>query len=617
LPYRLLLIENDPVDQLAFKRLMETEQPKYDYRIADSVAQTKEILGSEKFDIVIADYMLGDGTAFDILDLLKDTPIIFASGSGNEEIAVKAMKAGAYDYLIKDHERNYLKVLPLTVDNGIMRKIAEEKLAQAAAEWRTTFDSISDFVTIHDTDYRIVRANRALADFLKVEPKDIIGKKCYQLFHGLSEPCATCPHRRTLETRQPCTSDFFEPHLGIHMEVFTSPIFDNKGELTGSAHITRDITERKQTEEEIRNLAKFPGENPNPVLRVSDEGCILYSNKACRPLLEQWQSWEGDLLPGQWRQFVLDVANSGRFRQADVELDERIFSLTFAPVEDCNYVNVYALDITERKQAEEKLKEHDRLKTEFIVNVSHELRTPLTIFKNIISNLQAGVVGKMNDKQHKNLEIADKEIDRLARIISDFMDVAKIEAGEINLDLQLLSVQSLVTDVVELLKPLADEKNTELITSMGEVDLFVNVDRDRMIQVLTNLINNAIKFVPDIGGRIVVQVKDVGDEISIAVEDNGRGINADDISKVFDRFVQVEKHVGPGYHGTGLGLSISRELIELHGGRIWAESESGHGSKFCFTVPKCRQEQPAARQQEGLEQGEPVMRMLTQSLRVS
>lgn len=502
MPYRLLLIENDPVDQLAFKRLMETEQPRYDYRIADSVAQTKEILGSEKFDIVIADYMLGDGTAFDILDLLKDTPIIFATGSGDEEIAVKAMKAGAYDYLIKDHERDYLKVLPLTVDNGIMRKIAEEKLAQADAEWRITFDSISDFVTIHDTDFRIVRANRALVDFLKVEPKDLIGQKCYQLFHGLSEPCATCPHKRTLETRQPCTSDFFEPHFGIHMEVFTSPIFDNKGELTGSVHIGRDITERKR--------------------------------------------------------------------------------------------------------AEEKLKEQDRLKTEFIVNVSHELRTPLTIFKNIISNLKAGVAGSLNSKQHKNLEIADKEIDRLARITSDFMDVAKIEAGEINLDLQWLSVQSLVTDVVELLRPLADEKNTELITSMGEVDLFVNVDRDRMIQVLTNLINNAIKFVPDIGGWIVVQVKDVGDEISIAVEDNGRGINTDDISKVFDRFVQVEKHVGPGYQGTGLGLSISRELIELHGGRIWAESEPGHGSKFCFTVPKCRQEQPAAPQQEGLEQGEPV-----------
>ena len=502
LPYRLLLIENDPVDQLAFKRLMETEQPRYDYRIADSVAQTKEILGSEKFDIVIADYMLGDGTAFDILDLLKDTPIIFASGSGDEEIAVKAMKAGAYDYLIKDHERNYLKVLPLTVDNGIMRKRAEEKLAQAAAEWRTTFDSISDFVTIHDTDFRIVRANRALVDFLKVEPKDLIGQKCYQIFHGLSEPCATCPHRRTLETQQPCTSDFFEPHFGIHMEVFTSPIFDNKGELTGSAHIARDITERKR--------------------------------------------------------------------------------------------------------AEEKLKEQDRLKTEFIVNVSHELRTPLTIFKNIISNLQAGVAGSLNSKQHKNLEIANKEIDRLARIINDFLDISKIESGTIELELQQVSIESIVTDVVELLKPSADEKNIELITLMDNVGLFVNVDRDRIVQVLANLIDNAIKFVPDCSGKITVRIRELDDEISIAIEDNGPGITMEDKSKVFDRFVQVEKHVGPGYHGMGLGLSISRELIELHGGRIWAESEPGHGSKFCFTVPKCRQEQPAARQQEGLEQGEPA-----------
>jgi len=142
------------------------------------------------------------------------------------------------------------------------RKIAEEELARVAAQWRTTFDSISDFVTIHDTDFQIVRANRALADFLKVEPKDLIGKKCYQLFHGLSEPCPNCPHRRTMETEKPCTDDFFEPHLGIHIEVFTSPIFDSKGELIGSAHITRDITERKQADEELqKTLAEIERSN--------------------------------------------------------------------------------------------------------------------------------------------------------------------------------------------------------------------------------------------------------------------------------------------------------------------------------------------------------------------
>ena len=240
-------------------------------------------------------------------------------------------------------------------------------------------------------------------------------------------------------------------------------------------------------------------------------------------------------------------------------------------------------EIVERKQVEEKLKEYDRLKTEFVVNVSHELRTPLTIFKNIISNLQAGVAGSLNPKQHKNLEIADKEIDRLARIINDFLDISKIESGTINLESQHITVQSLVTDVVELFEPLAEEKNMELTTSMGDEELFIDADHDRMIQVLANLISNAIKFVPDVGGRIAVQVRGLDNEVSIAVEDNGRGIDTDDISRIFDRFVQVEKHVGPGSHGTGLGLAISKELVELQGGRIEVVSEEGCGSTT-FTV---------------------------------
>jgi signal transduction histidine kinase len=246
-------------------------------------------------------------------------------------------------------------------------------------------------------------------------------------------------------------------------------------------------------------------------------------------------------------------------------------------------------EIEERKLAEEKVKEQDRLKTEFVVNVSHELRTPLTIFKNTISNLQAGVSGKLNPEQHKNLEIADKEIDRLARIIGDFLDISKIEAGKINLECRQVCVQSLVNEVVKLLGTLADEKNMELRTSMCEVSLFVNVDRDRMIQVLSNLINNAIKFVPDCGGKITVRVNELDGEVGIAVEDNGPGIEMEDKSKVFDRFVQAAKHVGPGSHGTGLGLAISKELVELHGGRIEVTSEAGSGTTFTIYLPLARE----------------------------
>jgi diguanylate cyclase (GGDEF)-like protein/PAS domain S-box-containing protein len=132
--YRVLVVEDDKVDRMAFERFVKDENPPYDYTLAGSVSETKRILGFKEFDVVIADYMLGDGTVFDVFDLIKDTPIIIVTGSGNEKVAVEAMKSGAYDYLIKDPERNYFKVLPITIENAIKHKRAETEVQRLHME---------------------------------------------------------------------------------------------------------------------------------------------------------------------------------------------------------------------------------------------------------------------------------------------------------------------------------------------------------------------------------------------------------------------------------------------------------------------------------------------------
>ena len=133
----------------------------------------------------------------------------------------------------------------------IERKQAESKITQAAEEWRITFDSITDLVSIHDKKLRLTRVNKALANTLQSEPTELIGKTCFKLVHGTDEPVPNCPHRKTLATKQPVTVEFFEPHLGIHLEITTSPIFDEKGEVAGSVHVARDVTERKRMEEQL------------------------------------------------------------------------------------------------------------------------------------------------------------------------------------------------------------------------------------------------------------------------------------------------------------------------------------------------------------------------------
>jgi len=131
------------------------------------------------------------------------------------------------------------------------RKQVEEKITQAAEEWRTTFDSITDLVSIHDKDFRLTRVNKAFADTFNMKPKELIGKLCYEIVHGTNEPVPDCPHKATIETKEPASAELFEPHLGIHLEVTTSPIFNEKGEVLASVHVARDITERKRTEEQL------------------------------------------------------------------------------------------------------------------------------------------------------------------------------------------------------------------------------------------------------------------------------------------------------------------------------------------------------------------------------
>jgi len=296
-----------------------------------------------------------------------------------------------------------------------------------------------------------------------------------------------------------------------------------------------------------------------------------------------------------------------------IETEHRTKEGVVFPVEvGSNYVNYngqeysfsFAHEITERKKAEDtlrktnqELREYTRLKNDFVITVSHELRTPLAIFKNVISNMLVGVLGALKKKQREALETANKEIDRLAKIISDFLDISRLEAGKIKLSPLLVDVRTIITDVTDLLRPLAKNKNIELITRVPQEKLVISADYDKIIQVMTNLLDNAIKFVPNCAGCITVGAKDLGENVEISVEDNGYGVESDDISKVFNRFVQVTKQVGPGAHGTGLGLAVCKELVELHGGRIWVENTPEGGANFCFTLPKKPQESVTEDQQ--------------------
>jgi signal transduction histidine kinase len=239
----------------------------------------------------------------------------------------------------------------------------------------------------------------------------------------------------------------------------------------------------------------------------------------------------------------------------------------------------------ELSAANSELQKIDELKTDFIADMSHELRSPITALQGGIDYLKRTIIKPDN---RKYLTIMDNNLLRMTHLVSDLLDLTRMEGMKEGWNFEENDLTGLILEVIEILSIKASEK--KLTINFAETGaIFVMMDIERIEQVLVNLLENAIKF-SDPGHTIVFAVDPGNEEITVSVEDQGRGIRKDSIDKIFDKFHTLPSGSGDGRtKGTGLGLTISRKIIQSHGGRIWAESIFGKGSKFFFTIP-CRHE---------------------------
>ena len=250
-----------------------------------------------------------------------------------------------------------------------------------------------------------------------------------------------------------------------------------------------------------------------------------------------------------------------------------------------------------------KLEKLERLKSEFISIVSHELRTPLTSIKNSLDILMSGRCGEITQAADKFLSMAMRNVQRLSGIINDLLDLSKIEAGKMDFNFAPTNINTVIGYVKSALSEVAKTKGLNLITSEAENLPDITADAQRLEQVLTNLVSNAIKFTPEnktikISSSLVnskdikineyfkdsIKLKDV-DYIEVCVEDEGIGIAEKDLLHAFDKFAQIENSLSRKAGGTGLGLPIAKQLLEAHRGAIWCDSELHKGSKFYFVIP--------------------------------
>lgn len=242
-----------------------------------------------------------------------------------------------------------------------------------------------------------------------------------------------------------------------------------------------------------------------------------------------------------------------------------------------------ARDITERKNVERKNRELVDAKAQFVSMVTHELRTPLTAIKEGIGIVLDGVFGEINDQQKKFLDIGKRNVERLHRLINSVLDFQRLDAGKTTFSMKENSLQDVIKDVYETMKLVVEQRGLKFEMDLDEALPPIPFDRDKMVQVLTNLLNNAVKFTDH--GRILIQLRREDNMAQVSVTDTGPGIAAEDIPKLFQSFQQLDNVKEKKTGGSGLGLAICKEIIVRHQGKIWAESEIGKGTTFHFILP--------------------------------
>jgi signal transduction histidine kinase/GGDEF domain-containing protein len=225
-----------------------------------------------------------------------------------------------------------------------------------------------------------------------------------------------------------------------------------------------------------------------------------------------------------------------------------------------------------------------QVKDEFVGVVSHELRTPMTSIREVISQTLDGILGETTPEQREFLSMALSDVDRLSRMIDDLLDISKLDAGKMKMKIEMCEMVALVLKIISSFVPQAKAKGLQMKGSFSKEKIKAYVDKDRITQVFSNLIGNAVKFTQK--GHIEISLVDGEDAIECSVSDTGPGIAKKDLPQLFDKFQQFGHPVSGEEKGSGLGLAISKGIVELHKGKIWVRSEVNVGTKFAFVLPK-------------------------------
>ena len=498
------------------------------------------------------------------------------------------------------------KARQLGLTNEELRKQIDER-AQIEKELRQTnafldsvIDNIPDMLFIKDAEeLRFVRFNRAGEELIGYNREDLLGKNDYSFFPKDQADFFAEKDRLVLREgtlleipEEPILTKKKDSRI-LHTKKI--PILGPDGKPAYLLGISEDITERIQNEQQLRELSLAMENALDGIARLGPDKKYLFVNKSYAAMMRYAQEEMAGLdrtatiCPEDTDKAHLAFEEMKETGKAEVEIkalrkDGSIFHQYVVLVKNVdkeqrfNGFYCFAKDVTEHKYQESL-----EIKAELIQMVSHELRTPIHSVKEGLSIVLEGLTGEITPEQKEVLSISKRCVDRLARLVNDVLAFHKLEAGVIEFHMKKENLNQLIEDVGASMRPLLENKNLALNLALQKNLPEAEFDHDKIVQVLTNFLQNAIKFTLQGGVTVTSSVSSQG--VRVSVKDTGIGIQKKDIPKLFRKFGQLEsaKLIAPG--GTGLGLAISKRIVERHHGKIEMESEYTKGSVFSFTLP--------------------------------
>lgn len=519
-------------------------------------------------------------------------------------------KDGSYKWLLWSSTVSFEEQLYYAV----ARDITERK--QAEVHYRDLYENAPDMMAVVDlVSGNILECNQTLADVIGRSKEVITGNSFLELYASDSIEAAQQTSSAFVETgeiiRQERTLRRADGST-IDVLLQATPMRDETGKIVASRSTWRDVTKQKEAERALaaqEALYRTLIEAAPQVIWVADaDGQVALLNKAWHEFSGRTEAeslgtrWAEALHPedlpdvlAKWeRAYNHGETYSGecRFQAKDGSYQTFIFIGT--PVrndsgEIINWVGINT-NIADRVQAEIALQEAkdaaeyaNRAKSEFLATMSHELRTPLNAIIGFSEILRDEILGTLNDEQKELVLDIHTSGNHLLAMINDILDLSKIEAGRMDLQLERFSIQEAVTEVNTIITALANKKQIQLALELNQ-DVTIEADKLKFKQILYNLLSNAIKFT-DEGGKVTTKFETSSSALLGSVTDTGVGISPRDREKLFQPFTQLDASSTRAHGGTGLGLALTNRLIQLHGGKMWVDSEIDKGSTFSFTFP--------------------------------